>query len=557
MHDLPLHEALALLDTVRDRGLSTAEAHRRLQRHGPNTLPRVERRGPLLRIVLQFHHPLIYVLLVAAVVIYAIGEPVDASVILGVVIANAAIGFAQEARAEHSLDALAGMITTEATVVRDGVRRHLSSKELVPGDVVAVEPGDKVTADLRLVRTERLQVDESALTGESVPVAKVPTVLEPDTILADRTNMTFSGMLVTAGRGVGVVVATGADTELGLIHRLLGETSTLATPLTRKLARFSRILTVLILALATVTFIVGMARGESASEMLVAAVALAVGAIPEGLPAAVTIALAVGVNRMARRNAIVRRLPAVETLGGTTVICTDKTGTLTQNAMTVDAVLTGGRRYAVTGNGYRPDGAITSGGSPAPVEDHPALEACLRAGLLCGDGDVRARDGGWDPVGDPTEAALVVAAGKAGLHRADALVERPRVDVLPFDSERRLMGTVHRLPDGSRVLYIKGALEQVLAMCDHALDGAGRPGTLDRDDVLRAAQDLGAAGRRVLALAGRSLSNADEIDLKHPRQLVLLGVQAMADPPRPVARRPGPSNAGRFFACRWSRPSPA
>ncbi len=535
MHNLPVHEALVLLASDPEHGLDSDEAARRLERHGPNVLPRVERRGALLRLLLQFHHPLIYVLLIAAAVTYAIGEPVDASVILGVVVANAAVGFVHEARAERALDVLSAMLTVDAHVVRDGARRRVAARELVPGDVVLVEPGDKVGADVRLVEVAELHVDESALTGESVPVAKAQVVLAPETVLGDRANMIFSGTLVTAGHGTGVVVETGADTELGLIHRLLGDTTDLATPLTRKLARFSRMLTIVILGLAAVTFAVGSARGESASEMLVAAVALAVGAIPEGLPAAVTIALAIGVSRMARRHAIIRRLPAVETLGSTTVICTDKTGTLTQNAMTVQAVLAGGRRYAVAGGGYAPDGEITAEGQPVVVADDPALSACLYAGLLCGDGDIRISEGAWEPVGDPMEAALVVAARKGGLDRSAALRAQPREAALPFESERRFMATVHRGPDGARMLYVKGAVEQVLAMCDSQLGGAGEPEPLDGLPALEAAEEFGGRGQRVLALAGRRLARGEEMDLERPCGVTFLGLQALADPPRPEA----------------------
>ena len=535
MHHLPVHEALVLLESDREHGLTSDEAARRLQRHGPNVLPRVERRGALWRLLLQFHHPLIYVLLVAAAVTYAVGEPVDASVILGVVLANAAIGFVQEARAERALDALAAMMTVDAHVIRDGSRRRVPATELVPGDVVVVEPGDKLTADVRLVDVSELHVDESSLTGESVPVGKTQTVLAPETVLADRANMVFSGTLVTAGHGTGVVVTTGADTELGLIHRLLGETTDLATPLTRKLARFSRVLTVVILGLAGVTFLVGTARGESASEMLVAAVALAVGAIPEGLPAAVTIALAIGVSRMAHRHAIIRHLPAVETLGSTTVICTDKTGTLTQNAMTVQTVLAGGERYDIAGGGYSPEGAITADGRAVALGDHPALAACLNAGLLCGDSDVRSRDGIWEPVGDPMEAALVVAARRAGLERAAALRAQPRSAVLPFESERRFMATVHRQRDGTSVLYVKGAVEQVLAMCDRQLDRAGDPQPLDRRLVQHTAEELGGRGQRVLAFATRRLAHDEHADLEQPCRLAYLGLQALLDPPRPEA----------------------
>jgi len=533
MHDVPVRDVLSRLGTDAAHGLSEPEAARRLQRTGPNVLPRVERRSALLRLLLQFHHPLIYTLLVAAAVTYAVGEHVDASVILGVVLANAAIGFVQESRAEHALDALACMVTTHATVLRDGRRRRLAAAELVPGDLVDLAAGDKVGADLRLIGVRDLAADESALTGESVPVRKTADPVPATAAVAERTDLAFSGTLVTTGRATGVVVATGGETEIGRIHALLGSTTTLATPLTRKLAAFSRRLTVLIVALAAATFAVGLARGEPAADMLVAAVALAVGAIPEGLPAAVSITLAIGVSRMARRRAIVRRLPAVETLGSTTVICTDKTGTLTQNAMTVAAVDAGGRRYAVAGRGYAPDGVLTTGGEGVEPSGHPALEACLRAGALCGDGDAVRRDGRWEAVGDPTEAALVVAARKAGIDRAAALRERPRVAVLPFDTERRFMATVHRGPAGDDVLYVKGAVERVATMCDGALGADGTTVALDRAALHGTAAGLAGEGQRVLALAwGPAASTAD---LETPRGLTFLGLQAMADPPRPGA----------------------
>jgi cation-transporting ATPase F len=535
VHNLRVHEALALLETDREGGLTAEEAARRLDRYGPNALPRVERRTWPVRLLVQFHHPLIYVLLVSAAATYAIGQPVEASVIVAVVLANAAVGFAQEARAEHALDALAAMITVETRVIRDGTERTLAARELVPGDIVVVRPGDKVSGDVRLIDVSELQVDESALTGESVPVPKADVVLDPNTLLADRVNMLFSGTLVTAGHGSGVVVGTGADTELGLMHRLLGATSEVTTPLTRKLGRFSRILTVVILMLAGVAFAVGVARGESASDMLVAAVALAVGAIPEALPAAVTVSLAIGVARMARRNAVVRRLPAVETLGSTTLICADKTGTLTQNAMTVQTVVAGNGRYDVTGAGYGLDGELLRSGRTASLSVEPALVACLRAGALCGDGDVRIHDGVWEPVGDPMEAALVVAARKAGIDRTAELRQRPRIDVAPFESERMYMATVHRHSSGSGELYVKGAAEQVLAMCERALGANGEEQDLDRRSILDMAEELGRQGQRVLAFAHRRLIDSADADLELPGRLTFLGLQALADPPRPEA----------------------
>ncbi|MBX6767228.1 MAG: HAD-IC family P-type ATPase, partial [Actinomadura rubrobrunea] len=379
----PVEEVALALGTDAARGLSGEEAAARLERHGPNALPETGRRGPLRRLLAQFHSPLIYVLMVSAVVTAVLGERVDAAVILAVVVVNAAVGFAQESRAEKALAALAALTQTSATVVRDGVPVRVPAAGLVRGALVALAAGDKVPADLRLVRVEELAVDESALTGESVPVVKETRTRRARAGLADRRNMAYSGTLVTAGRGAGLVVATGADTAIGGIHRMVGAATPLQTPLTRKIAHFSRLVTAAILGLAAVTLGIGLARGLPAGEMLTAAVALAVGAIPEGLPAVVTITLAFGVARMVRHGAIVRHLPAVETLGSTTVICTDKTGTLTENQMTVTAVAAGGRVYQVTGTGYAPVGDVRADGRPVDVAAHPALLACLTAGLAC------------------------------------------------------------------------------------------------------------------------------------------------------------------------------
>ncbi|MGW4213621.1 HAD-IC family P-type ATPase [Lentzea sp. NPDC004789] len=501
-HGLPVPEVVVLAETDQDTGLSTAQWRQRLDDLGPNELP--PRRGQpwTLRLLGQLHHPLIYVLLAAATITAALGEVVDASVVFGVVVINAIIGFVQEARAEKALDALVAMVRTEVTVVRDGVTARVPSAELVPGDVVLLDAGDQVGADLRLVGARELRVDESALTGESVPSAKNSLVLPPETALADRANMAYSGTLVTAGGGRGVVVATGAETEIGRVHRLVSTTATVQTPLTRKLARFSQVLTVVILGLAAFSVVVGVLHGEPFAEMVTAAVALAVGAIPEGLPAAVTVTLAIGVARMARRNAIIRRLPAVETLGSTTVICTDKTGTLTANAMTVNAVVVGGVRHEVSGIGYTPTGTFTP-----PVT--PAVRECLLAGLACNDARIVEEDGRWLPVGDPTEAALVVAARKVGLDSSDLTA---RVDVLPFSSERLFMATRHE----NDVIYLKGAVEKLL-------DLAGLPHSAEADS-------LAAAGLRVLAIGRAEGVELTEEGLRG--NVRLLGLVAMHDPAR-------------------------
>jgi cation-transporting P-type ATPase F len=537
-HGLDVHEVLLLVGTEADVGLSDDEAGRRLDRYGPNVLPALASRGALVRFLLQFHHPLIYVLLAAAAITGFLGETVDASVIMGVVVVNAVIGFVQESKAERALEALVAMVRTEATVIRGGERRQIDSERLVPGDVVVLGSGDKVPADVRLMALRDLQVDESALTGESVPAAKTSLMLPVDTVVADRTNMAYAGTLVTYGRARGVVIATGGDTEIGRIHQLVGEASGVDTPLTRKIAKFSRVLTVAILATAVLAFALGVSRGEPVADMLTAAVALAVGAIPEGLPPVVTITLAVGVTRMARRNAIIRHLPAVETLGSTTVICTDKTGTLTENQMTVTSVAAGGTVYEVTGGGYGPDGIILYRDASVDLAAHPALLEILTAGLLCNDSRVSEEAGRWSAIGDPTEAALVVAASKAGLDPVAATRTRPRVDTLPFESERQYMATLHGSPsDGPGTLYVKGAIERILELSSEELgpDGLSRP--LDPASPLAVAEQLAARGLRVLALARGSAPTegplTDAVVLATP--LTFLGLEAMYDPPRAEA----------------------
>ncbi|SCG43308.1 cation-transporting P-type ATPase [Micromonospora halophytica] len=540
-HGLAAHEVVLLLETDPHRGLTGAQASERLARFGPNTLPAAKGTGLFVRILSQFHHPLIYVLLAAGAVTAGLGEYVDSAVILGVVLINAIVGFIQESKAEAALEGLRSMVRTHATVIRDGHERTVLSDDLVPGDLVLLEAGDKVPADLRLTRLAELRVNESALTGESVPVTKDEVVLPEAIPVADRQNMAYSGTLVTTGSGAGIVVATGAETELGEIHRLVGAAETLATPLTRKLAGFSKILTVGILALAAVTFGVGLLRGQDAVETFTAAIALAVGAIPEGLPAAVTITLAIGVARMARRRAVIRRLPAVETLGSTTVICSDKTGTLTENQMTVRAVWTPSGRFEVTGSGYALDGTVRdTRGAPAVPDSHSALRWSLLAGAACNDAALTEQDGRSDVIGDPTEGAMLVVAAKAGLRKGHVDTLLPRTATIPFSSERQYMVTLHRDTTGrhagGHVILAKGAVERVLDLCGAQLyaDGTVRP--LDTDVVLRTAGDLASQGLRVLATAMGPAAGADEFaEDTLPGSLILTGLQAMLDPPRAAA----------------------
>jgi Ca2+-transporting ATPase len=538
-HHLETAEVTRLLDSDLRQGLSSDEAARRLKRFGPNTVSSREGIPEWKRFLFQFNQPLVYILLIACVVTAALGGWVDSGVILGVVLVNAIAGFIQENRAEKAIEALSRMVATEATVRRGGCKLRIPSADLVPGDVVLLHPGDRVPADLRLFEARNLHCDESALTGESMPVAKIIDPLDHDIALAERKNQAFAGTMVTAGEAAGLVWATGDHTETGRIAWLISEAVDVSTPLTRKIARFSILLLWVILVLAGLTFVIGVARGEPAVDMFMAAVALAVGAIPEGLPAAVTIVLAAGVSRMAARRAIIRKLPAVETLGSTTVICSDKTGTLTENQMTVQAISAGGRNYEVTGVGYDPEGEIRSEGWAIDPLEHPALIECLRAGVLCNDSQLVIEDGRHLIQGDPTEAALLVAAAKAGLIHAETVEASPRIDMIPFESEQMFRATLHGGGDGRsrRVIYKVGAVERLLERCDDALgpDGHGMP--LDLAAVHEEAEAMAADGLRVLAFARLHVpADQDSLEHRHVRGgLTFLGLQGMIDPPRTEA----------------------
>jgi len=497
---------------------------------GPNALTPPKGPSALRRLLQQFLDPLVIILVAAGVVTCFLRDWVDAGVIFGVVMLNALVGYIQEAKAVAAIDALTKAMTTEATLIRAGEQLRLPATEIVPGDLVQLQAGDKVPADLRLLRTRELRVDESALTGESLPVDKTDERMAKDCPLAERRDMAYASALVTFGTGAGLAVATGDTTEVGKISQLIQEARDLKTPLTRKIDQFSKVLLFVILGMAFVTFAVGLLRGESLVEMFKASIALAVAAIPEGLPAAVTITLAIGVSRMAKRRAIIRKLPAVETLGSTMVICTDKTGTLTENQMTVQRVEAGGQSVAVSGGGYAPAGEV----SPKPGT--AALET-LRAGLLCNDAALVETDGRWDLAGDPTEAALLTSAGKAGLDRAAEEAVLPRLDAIPFESQHQYMATLHDAGDARRVVYMKGAVEKVVARCAVALDAAGAPVALDAAAVHAQVDELAGAGLRVLAFARAELP-AGQDHLHHKDAvsgLTFLGLQAMMDPPRAEA----------------------
>jgi RND family efflux transporter MFP subunit len=518
-------------------GLSEDEAARRLAQSGPNRLPSAKRRIPLLRFLLQFHNVLIYVLLAASVVTAFLGHWVDTGVIVAVVVINAIIGFIQEGKAEQAMDAVRKMLSLQATVVRDGHRLVVDAEAVVPGDIVFVQSGDKVPADMRLIRVKSLQIQEAALTGESLPVDKDVPAVAQDALLGDQTSMAYSGTVVTYGQGTGVVVATGTATEIGRISAMLSEVEELTTPLLRRMAEFARWLTVVILALALAVFLVGtLVWSFSPSEMFMAAVGLAVSAIPEGLPAIITITLAIGVERMARRNAIIRRLPAVETLGAVTTICSDKTGTLTRNELMVRTVVTADAAYETSGSGYDPHGGFIKDGTDMPVDGAPDLAETLRAAALCNDAVLHEKDGVWTVDGDPTEGALLTAAVKGGIDLRIQSRELPRTDEIPFESQHRFMATLHHDHDGKGFIFVKGAPERLLEMCFWQRDG-GEEHSLDCDHWLARIDEIAAKGQRVLGVAAkRTVAKHCELTFGDVESgLVFLGLIGLIDPPREEA----------------------
>jgi cation-transporting ATPase F len=529
-HAMHAAEVAAHWQVDPSHGLAEADAAERLARWGPNRPHQAKGPGPLERFVAQLVQPLVLILIGAGTVTAVLGQWVDAGVIFAVVLVNALVGFLQEGKARDALASLANTLAADATVLRAGVARRLDATQLVPGDVVVLGAGDRVPADLRLVAGRQLRAAEASLTGESLPVDKQHEPLPTQTPLADRNNMGWGGTLVVGGQATGVVVATGGATQTGRIARLLADVPDLATPLTRRVHRFGRQLLAAILALAALTFAVGVLRGEPVFDMFMAAVALAVSAIPEGLPAAMTITLAIGVGHMARRRAIVRRLPAVETLGSTTVICTDKTGTLTENAMTVREIWAGGQAYAVTGHGYNPSGgAIEAGAGPVAVAG--ALRETLVAGALCNDARLVREGHRWEVAGDPTEGALLVAARKGGLDEVTLTALQPRRDALPFEAERQWMATLHGRDD-VMVAYVKGAVEKLLPACGHGLDEEGRAVPLDRARIEAETARMAGAGLRVLALAQAVLPPGAALGPGLPAGLTFVGLAGMIDPPR-------------------------
>jgi magnesium-transporting ATPase (P-type) len=532
-HALPANEVLQALDGRVD-GLSADEAARRLQVVGPNRLPAPPKEGLLKRFFKHFHDLLIYILVAAAVITAALGHWIDTGVILAVVVINGVIGFIQEGKAEQALEGIRRMLSLHAHARRDGEWVEIEADDLVPGDLVRLRSGDRVPADLRLVDAVNLRVEESALTGESVPTEKNTAPSARDAGVGDRHGMVYSGTMVAAGRGVGVVTATGVATELGRINRMIAEVQTLATPLTRQMTRFGQVLSVVIVGMSALMFLLGwLLHDFSVDELFLAAIGFAVAAIPEGLPAILTITLALGVQRMAARNAITRKLKAVETLGSVTVICSDKTGTLTRNEMTARHAVTRAGRYDVAGTGYAPEGTITLDGQDAALDRHADLRALVEAMAVCNDSEVVEEDGQWKVVGEPTEGALRTLARKAGFDDRDY----ERLAVIPFESQDKFMATLNRVPgDGTRIL-LKGAPDRLLERCQRQQTAQDGTEPLDRGWWEQQIDRLSDQGLRVLAAARRDVDpGTRELRQEHlGPDMVFLGVVGILDPPRPEA----------------------
>ena len=540
-HALTGEEALARLEASAD-GLAEDEAEARLKRYGPNQLQQAEARPAWKRFLEQLANVLMLVLIGAAVASLGLGHTLDAIAIFGVVLIIALIGFLQEGKAEQALESIRNMLSPQAQVLRDGRRQTIPAEALVPGDIVLVESGDRVPADLRLLTARRLRTEEASLTGESTAVDKETATVEAEAELGDRTGMAYAGTIVVQGTARGLVVATGTHTEIGRISELLRGVEKLKTPLLRQIDRAGRVLAMIILAIAALTAAFGvLVHGEPASEMFMAAVGLAVAAIPEGMPAIVTIGLALGVQAMARRHAIIRRLPAVETLGSISTIFSDKTGTLTRNEMTARAIWLPEGEVRIEGTGFAPEGRFHAvaddgrTGATLDLDDHHALRHFLKVGVLCNDAELAREEGHWRIHGDPTEGALVVAAAKAGLEARTLRGDHGRQDAIPFESERKYMATLHEV-DGRHCLLVKGAPDRLLEMCHRVRREDGEDGELDHDAWEARIHALSEQGLRVLALAEKPLDEVASLEDHHAEDgLTLLGLVGLLDPPRDEA----------------------
>ena len=536
-HALSIAEIFRDLNTMHE-GLAQSDAQERLSTYGPNRLPETARKSTLVRFLLHFHNILIYVLIGSAVMTAFLGHWIDTGVILGVVVANALIGFIQEGKAEHAMNAIRHMLAPHANVIRNGERTSVQGEDLVPGDIVLIEAGDKIAADLRLITAHGLTLQEAILTGESVPVEKHTGQVSAQASIGDRTGMAFSGTLVASGQGKGVVVATGAQTEIGHISHLLSKVETLTTPLVNQMTVFSKWLSIFILLVAFLLITYGYFVGHHTfSEMFMAVVGLSVAAIPEGLPAVLTITLAVGVRAMARRHVIVRRLPAIETLGSVSVICTDKTGTLTRNEMMVASVITRQESLIIEGDGYAPVGAIKHSDEVISTMNHQSLQDLARAAHVCNDAELHQRDSLWHIEGDPMEGALLAMAGKIDHKLMHKVSDWVRIDAIAFDAKHRFMATLNHGQNGEAYIFVKGAPERILTMCDQQRTSDGKNEPIDTAHWIQQAETIAGQGQRVLAFALRSVTTS-MTTLKHDDiegSLTFLGIVGMIDPPRPEA----------------------
>ena len=530
------------LDTVFElqkglpNGLPEQEASARLEKHGPNALPKTRKKPLALRFLLQFNNILIYVLLVSAAITLALQHHVDALVILAVVLVNAVIGVIQEGKAEKAMEAIRDMLSPQATVLREGTRKHIKSEAIVPGDIVYVKAGDRVPADIRLFDTHGLQIQEAILTGESEAVSKSIAPAPENAALGDRTCMAYSGTLAVSGQGTGIVVATGKSTEIGHISKLLSKVKPLTTPLVTQMGVFAKLLTGVILTVAGILFAYGYFwQDYNTAELFMMVVGLSVAAIPEGLPAVLTITLAVGVQAMARRNAIIRRLPAIETVGALSVICSDKTGTLTRNEMMVASAITSAHAFTLDGNGYAPTGMIELGGLSINGKEHPLLCKLAEAAAICNDSALNEIGGTWTPDGDPTEVALLTLAAKTGIDTTKT--PWTRTDEIPFDAKHRFMATLNHDRQGTAAIFVKGAPEVILEQCYAQQEAEGGVVALEKSYWENASDRIASQGQRVLAIATRPVDPGHTV-LEHSdlnQSLILLGIVGVMDPPRKEA----------------------
>ncbi len=529
-HSMDARDIIKVLKTDREKGLENSEVNKRLEKYGRNEIPKAKRRSAWKRLLMQFHNVLIYVLLAAAIITALMEHWIDTWVILGVVVVNALIGFIQEGKAEKAIESIREMLSLEAVAIRDGDKKTIDAEELVPGDIVILKSGDKIPADIRLIESKDLRVEESPLTGESTSVDKSVESVEEDAVVGDQSSMAFSGTVVTYGKATGVVVNTGSQTEIGKIKEMMEEVEEITTPLLQKIEKFGKWLSLAILVVTATFFLFGyLFRDYTLVELFMIAISLIVASIPEGLPAIMTITLAIGVRRMASRNSIIRRLPSVETLGSVTVICSDKTGTLTRNEMTAKTILTADNEYQVEGTGYKPEGNILKDDQKIEPKDDKVLWQMLQAIRVCNNSEINENDEGkWELTGTPTEGALLTLSYKAGLRD----FKPERIDHIPFESYHKYMATLNKVDD-EVLIFITGAPERVMEMCDKQYTSEGDK-KLDKKYWEKKMEEVAAKGQRLLGVAFRKAdkkrSEIERDDLE--KNKTFLGVIGIIDPPR-------------------------